>query len=106
MTYPEFLEAYQDGSLENDAGWRAYDIPAVAARSTSRTQGLLRKGLKQAGFDSRHPALGICAIASQYGLATPGMARDTLIMWQILVNLQNGLRMVGLPVREYNYNGH
>lgn len=104
ITYREFIQRYKDGSLDNDAGWRAYDIPGVATGGKNRRKWpYTSAALKDLGYDPRARQASLSAVAHDYGLATPGMAADTLFMWQIFLNLQRGQRMIGLPYRSVNY---
>lgn len=99
-SFREFVTRYYNGSLEDDAGWRAYDFHAAARRRSQRYVGFLTTALKTLGYDYRTRSLSLGQCCADYGLATPGQAQDMLIMWRIFVNLQNGLKMVGLPLRE------
>jgi hypothetical protein len=95
MNFPEFIRAYSDGTIHNDATWRAYDIPAMAEVSSRAKEGLKALGMR--------PGDGVIAynqVAADYGLDTSFRARHMLALWRAWLRVAHGRAKRGLIPRE------
>lgn len=91
MTFPEFLEAYESGNLEQDAAWRAYDIP-VAVRPVHIRSALKQLRLQYAG------ELAIPEFQARYGITERWRAEGILGAWYLWSAIDAG-RAVRVPLK-------
>jgi hypothetical protein len=92
MPYREFLVAHRDGTLDQRAEWRAYDIPKAV------NAGHVSQALRALGF-GYSGELALATFMAQYGVPTVGEADDTLGAWWVYTRVASGRRVVGLQRR-------
>lgn len=74
MDLREFIDAYKDGSIENDITWRGNDIPASVRKRD------LRDALKWLGYQYAGE-LGISVINSGYQVGSMELTRQLIEYW-------------------------
>ncbi len=99
MTFPEFLRAWREGTLDEDAAWRAYDILAhvrhVQAQHISMAyQRSALKALKLAYAGE----LALPEFMARYGFENRSEATLILGCWWVWSGIDAGRRM-GAPRR-------
>jgi hypothetical protein len=92
MTFKEFVVAWRDNTLDRDAAWRAYDIPAVVNRRRT-LNGIRKLGLAYAG------ELAIPEVMAQYSIASRIEAERMLGSWYVWGQIAAG-RFVRPPLRQ------
>lgn len=83
-TFADFLQRYNDGTLVDDAAWRAYDIEGMAKVRHAQA------ALPLIGYNpslKRHPYSGV---ASKYGLSSTARAEYLLGIWYVWRGISNG----------------
>jgi hypothetical protein len=91
MNFRQFLYAYREGKLDQDAAWRAYDILAIAGRSTHVRSALKALGMAYAGEHA------MSEFMARYEVWSPDEARVILGAWWLWSGISAGRRM-GVPL--------
>jgi hypothetical protein len=96
MTLPfgEFVQAYNDGSITDDAAWRAYDIESMATEQKSRD------ALKQLGFLRIDFSIALEQVRRDYSISTRLRTAMLLKFWRTWAQIANGERRGKLLKRE------
>lgn len=97
QTIADFVGAYADGSITNDATWRAYQIEAVPPRKYAQ------KALKELNYPQSEFSYG--QVAADWGIGSAASAKHLLRLWYIWRELSNNRRIVGIQLRSKD-NGH
>ena len=93
MNFREFYKAYTDGSIREDACWRAYDIPAMASLRNAKD------ALKRLGYLDTS-ILGFEQARHDLGLVSVTLCRHLLGMWKVWMDITTGERRKGLVLKE------
>lgn len=93
MTYSfaEFVKKYDNGTLDDDATWRAYDIPSMATRTH------IRDALKSLGYIATREFLS--DVVADYGLYNNTRAKYLLGAWWLWTQIAIGKRKRNLVPR-------
>lgn len=94
MTFREFLASWlgDNGTLDSDAAWRAYDIPSVPSHHAYIRKALKALGLAYAG------ELALPEFMARYGLTDRAQAEHALTAWWLWSQIDAG-RRVRVPKR-------
>lgn len=97
-SFKEFIEAYDNGTITDDAAWRAYDIEGMCGNALSddtistKAMGILR--VREIGHFNR------CArVAADYDIASPARANMLLAYWWLWASIALGERTHKLTLR-------
>lgn len=93
MNFRDFHAAYNDGSIYEDASWRAYDIPAMASKRHAKD------ALKRLGYLDT-TTLGFEQARHDLGIASAMLCRHLLAMWKVWTDIATGERRAGLIMKE------
>lgn len=94
-SFREFREAYQNGTIVEDATWRAYDIEDMV-NPTRSGEGLRQLTNYQADY------FGYAAFAAIYGIENAQRAQFLLGLWRTWQRIATGEVKQRLKLREYN----
>ena len=97
-SFKEFIAAYHDGSIQEDASWRAYDIPTMT-RGTHTAKAAARLGYASDG-------ISIGQLATDYGLPHARSAMGLLALWYVWSGIAGGTRKRALKKESINEHGH
>lgn len=89
-TFKEFITAYDDGSIIEDAAWRAYDIETMSTCNHAFA------ALPLVNYPSRRHDNQYAAVAAKYDLLTAARAEHLLGLWFVWRSLAIGDRRRGL----------
>jgi hypothetical protein len=96
--FREFVAMYNDGSIVNDAAWRAYDIEKMV--TPQHVLGAAsRMHVKYLGRTVAHI---VPTVAAEYGLSSPTRAAHLMGLWYVWANIACGRRKTRLILREGN----
>lgn len=94
MYFKEFIQRYNDGSIVEDASWRAYDIAGMA------THGQSLKAAKEL-LGGKHPKdHAFARIAAEYGLPNVNNAYYMATVWYVWNTIATGSRKGHLILRQ------
>lgn len=95
-SFKDFVIAYNDGTIVQDAAWRAYDIENMVNERQSN------EGLR-AVYSPRHRGepmpIRYSSCAAEYGLGSGDRAKLLLGLWQVWAGIASGVRRKGMPLR-------
>jgi hypothetical protein len=83
LSFNEFVEKYNDGTIHEDAAWRAYDIEGMVTL-TKTIRALKRIGIRAPGL------MGVQEAKALFYLHTDIETEKLLGMWQVLFEINNG----------------
>lgn len=98
LSFREFVPKFNDGTIVEDAAWRAYDIEKMA------TQRKALDALKTLGYRELN-LFGLDKCSRDYGLKGVNHARQLLSLWWTWARIALGEVRSGLIKRE-NTNGN
>lgn len=87
LSFGAFIPRYLDGSITDDAAWRAYDIEAMCGLSLRCAIDALRA----VGIRDLNP-IGFEQVAQDYGLRNPTQAKELLRLWWVWSRIALGER--------------
>lgn len=95
--FKEFVDAYRDGSVNDEVSWRAYDIERMVSPKR------IREGMRTLGY--RYvDYISLSALAAAYGLGTPEHAKHLVGLWWTWRRIANGDAKRGLVLREFEHD--
>lgn len=92
MTFAEFIAAYNDYSIRNDATWRAYNIEIM------QNERYAKKALKRLGYEPT--VLGFGQARADWGIETVARAKYLLGMWYVYATVSSGRQIRNLVRRQ------
>ena len=93
LSFKEFLPKYFDGSIQDDAAWRAYDIERIATKRKAM------EALKILGYRELN-YFGLDQCTRDYNLNTLAKTSHLLSLWWAWARIALGEVKRGIPRRE------